>query len=247
MIRKPIAATGRLIQKITRQSRETRNPPSSGPIARARAETPAQIPSALGCSERGKASQTIARESGSIAAAPTPWTTRPATSITSPWAAPESAEPAANAAVPARKTALRPNMSPSRPAVTTKDRDHQQVGVHHPLEAGRGGADVVLDRGERQRHHGRVEHQQEEAEAGARQGPPRPGLLVEAEHLQAALRSPACSPSAAAPRAGDTARSAAARSGRPSRPSTRSAERGPITGPRPNLAASATRRSGWPT
>ena len=114
------AATGRLIQKITRQSTSTRAPPASGPIASARAEIPAQMPSARACSSFGKALQTIASESGSIGAAPIPCSTRPPISVSSSPAAPETAEPSAKTTVPARKRRLRPNMSPSRPAVTTK-------------------------------------------------------------------------------------------------------------------------------
>ena len=116
----PSAAIGRLIQKITRQSTSTRTPPARGPIASATAEMPAQTPSALACSPRGKALQTIASERGSIGAAPMPCRTRPPISVSSSPAAPETAEPRAKTTVPAMKRRLRPNMSPSRPAVTTK-------------------------------------------------------------------------------------------------------------------------------
>ena len=116
----PTRATGRLIQKITRQSISTSAPPASGPIASATAETPAQTPSARACSEAGKALQTIASESGNIGAAPIPCRIRPAISVSWLPAAPESTEPSAKTTMPPRKSRLRPNMSPSRPAVTTK-------------------------------------------------------------------------------------------------------------------------------
>ena len=51
----PIAAIGRLIQKISRQSRSTRAPPASGPTPSATAEMPAQMPSARACRSAGKA------------------------------------------------------------------------------------------------------------------------------------------------------------------------------------------------
>ena len=119
MIAIPIAATGRFIQKITRQSISIRTPPASGPIASASAETAAQMPSARGCSAAGKALQTSASESESIGAAPAPCRTRPTISPTWSPAAPETTEPTAKTTMPAMKTRLRPNMSPSRPAVTT--------------------------------------------------------------------------------------------------------------------------------
>ena len=119
VIAAPAARTGRFIQKITRQSSSIKRPPASGPIASATAETAAQIPSARGCSSVGKTLQTSASESESIGAAPAPCSTRPRMREPWPSAAPETTEPTANKARPARKTRLRPNMSPSRPAVTT--------------------------------------------------------------------------------------------------------------------------------
>ena len=104
----PSAEIGRLIQKISRQSTSIRRPPTRGPIASARAETAAQIPSAFACCSAGKAWLTIARESESIAAPPTPCTTRAATSTGSSPATAASTEPAAKIAIPIRKTSLRP-------------------------------------------------------------------------------------------------------------------------------------------
>ncbi len=119
MIAIPSAATGKFIQKITRQSSSINRPPASGPIASAIAETAAQIPSARGCSSEGKTLQTSAKESESIGAAPAPCRIRP--KIKASWspAAPETTEPTAKSTIPARNIRLRPNMSPSRPAVTT--------------------------------------------------------------------------------------------------------------------------------
>ncbi len=118
--RKAKAPIGRLIQKIARQSTSTRMPPTSGPIASATAEMPAQMPSARGCSSAGNALQTIASESGSIGAAPMPCRTRPQIRVSSSPATADSTEPSAKMTVPTRYIRLRPNMSPSRPAVTTR-------------------------------------------------------------------------------------------------------------------------------
>ena len=120
MIAIPSAAIGTLTQKITRQSISISAPPASGPIASATAETAAQIPSALACSALpGKTLQMIASERVSIGAAPTPWTTRPAISISGPLAAPERTEPAAKITIPTGTPAC-DDMSPSRPALITR-------------------------------------------------------------------------------------------------------------------------------
>ena len=120
MIANPATMIGRLIQKIARQSISISAPPASGPTASAIAETAAQIPSARACSPFGKALQTIASERVRVGAAPTPWRTRPPISIAGLWAAPARIEPAPKTTIPIRKARLRPNMSPSRPAVTTR-------------------------------------------------------------------------------------------------------------------------------
>ena len=60
-----------------------------------------------------------ASESESSAAPPIPCTTRPAISIPSESALPETTEPTAKATMPITKTSRRPRMSPSRPAVIT--------------------------------------------------------------------------------------------------------------------------------
>jgi hypothetical protein len=119
VIAMPRTETGRFIQKITRQSSSISTPPASGPIASATADTAAQMPSARGCSSLGKTLQTSASESESIGAAPTPCSTRPRISASWLSAAPETTDPIAKKTIPTRKTRLRPNMSPSRPAVTT--------------------------------------------------------------------------------------------------------------------------------
>ncbi len=57
-----------------------RRPPTSGPIASASAETPAQIPIAIPRCRGGNVAEMIASVAGFISAAPTPWTMRHAIS-----------------------------------------------------------------------------------------------------------------------------------------------------------------------
>jgi hypothetical protein len=64
--------------------------------------------------------QISANERVSIGAAPMPCTTRPPISISGLAAVAETTEPAAKKTMPARNARLRPNMSPSRPAVMTR-------------------------------------------------------------------------------------------------------------------------------
>ena len=94
-----------------------RKPPTTGPIERASAETPAQVPIALPRSEAGKAWVTMERVAGIISAAPTPWTAREAISISELAARPAVAEVTAKTITPSRNIARRPKMSPSRPPV----------------------------------------------------------------------------------------------------------------------------------
>jgi hypothetical protein len=74
----------------------------------------------------GKLSRTIANEVGAIAAAPMPWTTRKAISVSSEGATAQSRLARVKPASPARKTRLWPKRSASPPigtssaAMTTK-------------------------------------------------------------------------------------------------------------------------------
>ena len=114
------AATGRLRKKIARQlTCSASAPPTTGPSARARAETPAQVPIARPRSCGGNVFEMIERVPGIMNAAPTPWTARLATS--QPWvgARPIVALETANTTTPNRNMRRRPKMSPSRPPVTS--------------------------------------------------------------------------------------------------------------------------------
>ncbi len=115
------AATGRLRKKIARHDTSSvSQPPSSGPTARAIADTPAQMPIALPRSPAGNALVMIERVPGIISAAPTPWRAREATSQPSVGAKPAVAEARAKMVTPVRKTKRRPKMSPRRPPVTSR-------------------------------------------------------------------------------------------------------------------------------
>ncbi len=113
-------ATGRLMKKIDCQlTFSTRKPPSTGPIASASAETPAQVPIARPRSAAGKALVMIDSVAGIIRAAPAPWTARQATSQVSSGEKPIAALAPAKMPTPARNTLRRPKRSPRRPPVTS--------------------------------------------------------------------------------------------------------------------------------
>ena len=97
-----------------------RNPPTTGPIERARAETPAQVPIALPRSEAGKAWVTIDSVAGIISAAPMPCTARETISIVESTARPAVAEVSAKMITPVRNMRRRPKMSPRRPPVAIR-------------------------------------------------------------------------------------------------------------------------------
>ena len=102
-------ATGTLTKKIDcHDTCSTRKPPSSGPIASARPETPAHVPIALPRSSGGNALEMIDRVPGIISAAPPPCSRRPTTSQVCVWAKPMNALLQANTTTPVRNTVRRP-------------------------------------------------------------------------------------------------------------------------------------------
>ena len=114
------AATGRLRKKIARQDTSSvSQPPTSGPMARAIADTPAQMPIAWPRSAGGNALVMIDSVAGIISAAPTPCRARDATSQPSDGAKPIVAEAIAKMDTPVRNMNRRPKMSPRRPPVTS--------------------------------------------------------------------------------------------------------------------------------
>src|SRR2546430_16534975 len=100
------------MKKIARQdTASVRKPPSTGPIASASAETPAQVPIALPRSAAGKAFVTIDSVAGIIRAPPTPWTTRLATRAVVSGAKPAVADGVEDRLKPIRKGKRPPKMS----------------------------------------------------------------------------------------------------------------------------------------
>ena len=112
----------RLNQKMARQlENPTSAPPMTGPSARASPETAAQTPSASALVSRsGYTCRMIDKVPGSLAAAPTPMTTRPAMSQSTLPAKAAMTEPAQKMATPASMIRFRPRMSPSIPAASMK-------------------------------------------------------------------------------------------------------------------------------
>ena len=94
-------------------------PPTSGPIASAIAETPAQIPIAIPRCFGGKVAVMIESVAGFISAAPTPWTTRaPDQQASALPARPQASEEAVKITRPTMKIRRRPNRSASLPPVS---------------------------------------------------------------------------------------------------------------------------------
>ncbi len=93
-------------------------PPSSGPIARAIAETPAQMPIAVPRSRAGKVAEMIESVEGIISAAPMPWTARAAISSAAPEESPQASDESVKTARPIAKISRRPSRSPSFPPVS---------------------------------------------------------------------------------------------------------------------------------
>ena len=115
-----IAATGKLRKKIDcHETLSTKKPPTTGPIASAIADTPAQVPIALPRSCGGKALEMIESVAGIMNAAPMPWTARPVISHASDCEKPMNALEAPKTMTPKRNSLRRPKMSPRRPPVTS--------------------------------------------------------------------------------------------------------------------------------
>ena len=115
----PAIPTGTLTKKIQLQVRcSAMSPPTSGPIASASAETPAQIPIAAPRSAGGNVAAMIESVAGFINAAPTPWRMRAAMSISPESASPQKSEASVNTAMPTTNTSRRPYASATFPPVS---------------------------------------------------------------------------------------------------------------------------------
>ena len=110
---------GTFTKKIQLQSMcSVMSPPISGPIARAIADTPAQIPIAIPRCCGGKVAEMIESVAGSISAAPTPWAVRAPISISPEAARPQRSDESVKRTSPSRKTRFRPKKSASFPPVS---------------------------------------------------------------------------------------------------------------------------------
>ena len=106
---------------LCQPSESTRSPPTTGPSASARPDTPAQSPMACARS-RGSGNVCVMIESvlGIRAAAPTPCSAREAIRNPMEPDRPQSSEPSEKMIRPAMKSRLRPNRSPSVPPVSSR-------------------------------------------------------------------------------------------------------------------------------
>ena len=101
--------TGTLMKKIQCQLRcSVSRPPTSGPIASASAETPAQIPIAAPRCFGGKVAEMIDSVAGFISAAPAPWTIRAMISISLVFERPHQSDARVKITIPTTKMRRRP-------------------------------------------------------------------------------------------------------------------------------------------
>ncbi len=95
-------------------------PPRSGPIARAIAETPAQIPIAIPRCLGGNVAVMIESVAGFISAEPTPWTILAPIRKPAEPARPQASEAPVKIARPTMNIRRRPSMSASFPPVSIR-------------------------------------------------------------------------------------------------------------------------------
>ena len=172
----PTTPTGTLTKKIQFQlACSVSRPPIRGPIASARAETPAQIPIAGRAGAAGTSTAMIESVAGFISAAPAPWTTRAAMSISPLVARPQASEAAVNTTIPRTKIEAPAVRVGQLPADQHQRGERERVAGDDPLELRQPDAEVALDRRQRDVHDRVVQHDHEQPERHRRERPP---LLV---------------------------------------------------------------------
>ena len=115
----PRMPTGMLTKKIHSQPTcSVSRPPTSGPIASASAEVPAQMPIAVPRSRGGKVAAMIDSVAGFISAAPAPWTIRAPISTLLAVARPQASDEAVKMTIPVTKIRRRPYASASLPPIS---------------------------------------------------------------------------------------------------------------------------------
>ena len=147
-------------------------PPTSGPIASASAETPAQMPIAVPRWRGGKVAAMIDSVAGFISAAPTPWTTRAPISTCSLPAKPQKNDDTVKIDEADHEDAPPAEHVGELAAGEQQDAEGQRVAVDDPLELRDRDAEVVADRRQRDVHDRVVEHDHEEAEGDGHERPP---------------------------------------------------------------------------
>ena len=116
----------------------------------------------------GSVATSSASAAGATSAAPAPWIARAATSAAAVGASAQASEAAANSSSPARNARRRPHEVGHAPRQHQQPAEGQRVGAEHPLQPGRGDAEVVADGGQRDRDDRGVEDDDElrDAEQG---------------------------------------------------------------------------------
>ena len=166
-------ATGMLIQKIARHVHCVRKPPAIGPIAVRPPEMPKKIAIALPRSRSGNDATTIATAAGNSSAAVAPWTTRKKMIQASAIAAlgRESAGRRRDreAGHADQHHPLAPEHVAELAAEREQRRQREQVAVDHPLRAGRGQRQLLLDLRDRDRDDRLVDERHRDGEHHRRQ------------------------------------------------------------------------------
>ena len=170
---------GTLIQKIQCQEMPcTTAPPTSGPIATAAPEMPDQTPSAIPRRSAGKASASSVSVSGVTSAAPAPWTARASDEQVGggrergPGGGGGEERETGQEHAPASEAVA------ERGAGQQQDGVGEDVGVDGPLERLDRGAEVAVDRGQRDRDDEIVEDDHEERHRDDPEGPAVPATVA---------------------------------------------------------------------
>src|SRR5262249_48559236 len=159
----PSTPTGTLMKKIQFQLMfSTMTPPTSGPIARARAETPAQIPMAWPRSFGGDVAVMDGNVAGVMGAAPTPRTRRGPRGRAGEREAGAGREPESEGR--GREDDEADHEKPAPPIevaeLSTRDqerRERERIRDDDPLEARSRDVEILLHRRQRDVHHRVVE------------------------------------------------------------------------------------------
>ena len=126
-----------------------------------------------------KVAAMIESVAGFMSAAPAPCSTRAPMSISDESARPHRSDAIVKTTIPSTKMRRRPYASATLPPDEHQRGERQRVAGHDPLELGEVGAEVALDRRQRDVHDGVVEHDHEQAEGDGGQRHPLAVLLCE--------------------------------------------------------------------